>query len=77
MDSDTSVVFGNYANTVIEMRRPVIYLYHELRELCPRFCSDKENSPVNFLFIVGIWIYMMGVQAVDFAKLHSSIKVKQ
>lgn len=56
MDSDTSVVFGNYANTVIEMRRPVIDLYHELRELCPRFCSDKENSPVNFLFIVGIWI---------------------
>ena len=56
MHSDTSVVFGNYANTVNEMRRPVTYLYHELRELCPSFCSDKENSPANFLLIIGIGI---------------------
>ena len=56
MDSDTSVVFGNNTNTVNEMQRPVMYLYHEFRELCPSFCSDKENSPANFLLIIGIWI---------------------
>lgn len=42
MDSDTSVVFGNYANTVNEMQRPVMYLYHEFRELCPASALTKR-----------------------------------
>lgn len=47
-----------------------------LGSLAP-FCSDKENSPENFLLIIDIWVWMIGTQAVDFAKLLSAIKVKQ